>query len=239
VTGGTPAVGAPAFHNTLSAGDRNTLAFAFFLSSLDQEPDLTSQVVVIDDPISSMDEQRTLTTVQEIRRLVRRVNQVIVLSHSKPFLCSLWDGSDRDQRIALQVVREARGSTIRDWDVTQDCVTEHDKRHALLREYERNNTGDKREVARAIRPALEAFTRVTCPEHFPPGSMLGPFAGKCEQREGTGEEILDAAGIRELRDLLEYANRFQHDTNPAWETAAITDGELLGYVRRTLEFIRP
>jgi wobble nucleotide-excising tRNase len=58
--------GEPSFRNTLSAGDRNTLALAFFFASLDQNPTLTNKVVVIDDPISSLDEHRALTTVQEI-----------------------------------------------------------------------------------------------------------------------------------------------------------------------------
>lgn len=238
VAGGTPEPGSPSFRNTLSAGDRNTLALAFFLASLDQDPGLADKVVVIDDPISSMDEHRELTTVQEIRRLSQRVSQVIVLSHSKPFLCSLWEGTDQTQRAALQVTRDTVGSTISEWDVNQDCITEHDRRHTLLREYMRNNRGNTREVAHAIRPSLEAFMRVACPEHFPPGTMIGVFRGLCEQRIGTTQKILDAATTQELRDLLEYANRFHHDTNPAWETIVINDGELQGFVRRTLSFAK-
>jgi wobble nucleotide-excising tRNase len=238
VAGGTPEQGSPSFRNTLSAGDRNTLALAFFLASLDQDPGLTDKVVVIDDPISSMDEHRSLTTVQEIRRLSQRVSQVIVLSHSKSFLCSLWEGTDQTQRTALQVTRDIVGSTISEWDVNQDCITEHDRRHTLLREYMRNNTGNIREVANAIRPSLEAFMRVACPEHFPPGTMLGVFRGLCEQRIGTAQEILDAATTQELCDLVEYANRFHHDTNPAWEAVVINDGELHGFVRRSLAFTK-
>jgi wobble nucleotide-excising tRNase len=238
VAGGTSAPASPSFSNTLSAGDRNTLALAFFLASFDQAPGLADKVVVIDDPISSMDEHRTLTTVQEIRRLAQRVSQVIVLSHSKPFLCNLWEGTDQSQRAALQIVRDAMGSTICAWDVNQDRITEHDHRHALLRDYMRSNIGNTREVARAIRPSLEAFMRVACPEHFPPEMMIGVFRGLCEQRVGGPQEILDATATQELRDLVEYANRFHHDTNPAWATEVINDGELQGFVSRTLEFAK-
>jgi wobble nucleotide-excising tRNase len=79
------AVGTPSFRSTLSAGDRNTLALAFFFASLDRDPDLGNKVVVIDDPIMSLDEHRHLTTVQEIGRLTGRVGQLIVLSHTKAF----------------------------------------------------------------------------------------------------------------------------------------------------------
>lgn len=238
VASGTPVQGSPSFSNTLSAGDRNTLALAFFLASLDQDPGLADKVVVIDDPVSSMDEHRALTTIQEIRRLAQRVSQVIILSHSKPFLCSLWEGADQSQRASIQIVRDATGSTICGWDVNQDCITEHDRRHALLRDYISRNIGDIHEVARVIRPTLEAFMRVACPEHFLPGMMLGAFRGLCEQRVGSAHEILDSGATQELRDLVEYANRFHHDTNPAWETTAINDGELRGFVRRTLEFAK-
>src|SRR3972149_11564771 len=77
IGGGSPAEGEPSFRNTLSSGDRNTLALAFFFASLDQDPNLANKVVVIDDPISSLDEHRALTTVQELRRLGQRASQVI------------------------------------------------------------------------------------------------------------------------------------------------------------------
>jgi wobble nucleotide-excising tRNase len=239
VTGAATDPGNPSFRNTLSAGDRNTLALAFFFASLDQEPALADKVAVIDDPISSMDEHRALTTVQEIRRLAQRVSQVIVLSHSKPFLCNIWEGANRVIPLTnIQIVRDAVGSTIRDWDVNQDSITENDRRHKLLRDYVTMNAGNSRHVANAIRPVLEAFMRVAFPEHFPPGTLLGPFRGVCEQRVRTAQEIMSAADILELRELVEYANKFHHDTNAAWDTVAINDGELLGFVHRTLIFAR-
>lgn len=81
----------PSFKNTLSTGDRNTLALAFFFTSLDQDQNLNNKIVVIDDPMTSLDEHRTLATIHEMNDLAKRVNQMIVMSHSKPFLCQLWD----------------------------------------------------------------------------------------------------------------------------------------------------
>jgi wobble nucleotide-excising tRNase len=237
ITGGTPAAGEPSFRTALSAGDRNTLALAFFFASLDQSPDLADRVVVIDDPISSLDEHRALTTVQEVRRLARRAGQVIVLSHNKPFLCRIWEGADRAARAALEVSRDGAGSALRAWDVSQDSVTEHDRRHAALRQYLGASTNN-RDVAEALRYVLEAFVRVSYPEHFPPGTNLGSFLTICDQRTGTAQEVLDREDTGELRDLVEYAHRFHHDTNPAYETVTINDAELRGFVERTLTFTR-
>lgn len=233
-----PAPGGPSFRNTLSAGDRNTLALAFFFASLDQDANLAQKIVIIDDPITSLDDHRSLTTVQEVRNLAQRTAQVVVLSHNKPFLCRLWEGADPAIRTALELARDGAGSTIRAWDVTHDCITEHDRRHALLRQYLEGAAANNRPVATAIRPVIEAFCRVAYPEHFPPGTLLGPFRNVCELRVGTPQEILDQADTQELREIVEYANRFHHDTNQAWETEHINDAELLGFVRRTLNFVK-
>ncbi|MER9163636.1 AAA family ATPase [Mesorhizobium sp. M0715] len=227
----------PSFRNTLSAGDRNTLALAFFFASLEQDPNLASKIVVIDDPMTSLDDHRTLRTREEIMALATRVRQVIVLSHSKPFLCSLWEQADRNTSIALRINRAAVGSEIAVWDVRSDSISEHDKRHELVRAYlQVANPAREREVAQALRPILESFMRVAYPENFPPGTLLGPFIGICDQRVGGPNEILSAADIAELRLLLNYANRFHHDTNPAWQTAAINDAELSDFAERALIF---
>lgn len=238
VAGGEPEPGEPSFRNTLSSGDRNVLALAFFFASLDQDPTLASKIVVIDDPISSLDEHRALTTVQEIRHLAEGAAQVIVLSHYKRFLCHIWRGADTATRRAFQAARDGEGSTLREWDVNEDAITEHDRQHALLREYLASSAPDERDVARAIRPVLEAFLRVAFPDHFPPGTFLGQFQHLCEQRVGSGEEILSADDTRQLKDLTEYANKFHHDTNQASETEQINDGELAGFVTRALAFAR-
>jgi wobble nucleotide-excising tRNase len=222
----------------LSAGDRNTLALAFFFASLDQDAGLSDKIVVIDDPISSLDEHRSLASVQEIRRLMQRTTQVVVLSHNKPFLCNIWEGTDNTLRGAIEFVRDGDGSTIRVWDVNRDMITEHDRRHALLREYLNGATPNEREVAQSLRPIIEAFLRVAYPENYPAGTLLGQFRGICEQRVRAAQEILSQADINELRDLTEYANRFHHDTNPTWQTQHINDAELLSFVRRTLAFTK-
>jgi hypothetical protein len=53
---------------TLGVGDRNTLALAFFFSSLTQD----RRTIVIDDPMTSLDEHRSLNTAGVMRALLRR-----------------------------------------------------------------------------------------------------------------------------------------------------------------------
>lgn len=243
VTAANTQLGQPSFRTTLSAGDRNTLALAFFFASLDQDSTLSGKVVVIDDPVSSLDDHRSLVTVQEIGYLLNRVAQVVVLSHSKPFLCTVWDSSAQSSKAAIQFVRQSTAtgvqhSSILSWDVTSDMVTQHDKNHEMLREYVVRATPDNRAVAQVIRPVLEAFLRISYPENYPAGKMLGPFLTICTQRVGTPQQILNQSDITELTALKNYGNLFHHDTNPSWQSQHINDTELLGFVQRTLAFAK-
>lgn len=228
----------PSFRTTLSAGDRNTLALAFFFASLDQDPQIGQKIAVIDDPMTSLDEHRSLTTIEEVRGLLGRARQVIVLSHSKSFLCAMWEGANAQTRSAFRINRDGSGSTLAAWDVRQDSITEHDRRHAMVRDYLRAaNAANERAVAQALRPILEAYLRVAYPTHFPPGSLIGPFLNNvCRPRFGQPDQVLNDADVEELQRMVNYGNRFHHDSNPAWQTAAINDQELSGFALRTLRF---
>ena len=229
----------PSFRNSLSAGDRNTLALALFFSSLDKNPELESTIVVIDDPVSSLDDQRSLATIQAIRDLSKRAEQVIVMSHSKSFLCKLWDGISNSDCLSLEIALSSGESTLRSWNVSQDAITEHDKRHQILQQYFNHQSGNERRVAEVIRPHMEGYLRVICPDHFGPGALIGQFLSKCRDKVGTSNEILEADVIQEIQHITEYGNQFHHDTNKAWQTNTIVPGELRGYVRRTLKITGP
>ena len=116
--------------------------------------------------------------------------------------------------------------------------TDHDRRHSIVVEYMKsNNTADERKVAEALRPILEQYVRVAYPEDFPPGSLLGRFANKCEQNLGKSDEILNEDQLSELQALIKYSNRYHHD-NPTWETEIINDQELQHFCARVLKFTR-
>lgn len=235
----TEVTGVPSFRNTLSAGDRNTLALAFFFASLQLDPQRAQKVVVIDDPMTSLDEHRTLHTLQEVDRLAHDVARIIILSHSKPFLVEVWDKCQQLPRTALEVRRAGAGSTLVAWDVTAAMVTEHDRRYKLAKGYlQQADPAVERRVAESLRPMLESFCRVAYPVDFSPGTMLGQFHRQCLRVMGTPNEIMSTANAQELRAILDYANRFHHDSNPAYATELINDAELSDFTRRTIMFIR-
>ncbi|NYF88581.1 hypothetical protein RBB79_03515 [Tunturiibacter empetritectus] len=166
---------------------------------------------------------------------------MIVLSHSKSFLCCLWEGTDPNARSAFQIEQNGNGLTLAAWDVRQDAITEHDRRDALFNEYRANGPkGNSPEVTRSIRPHLEAYLRTACPATFPSGTLLGLFYARCEREYGHPSQILNRHKIDELFDLKEDSNRYHHDTNPAWGNRVDQRPRVIGiHLASDIAFTRP
>ena len=230
----------PSFQTALSAGDRSTLALAFFFASLETS-DLRDTIVVIDDPISSLDDARAFVTAQEICKLQGRCGQLIVLSHSRTLLCQLWEKADKDTTATLEICDAgADCSTLAHWNIEAAAATEFDRLHTLVLDYAEDSRGDPQQVAPALRILLESFLRVACVAHFEPGSQLGSFLQRARHALADGSPILPDADIQELNYLREYANRFHHSTNQwSWDQAIanVNTQELRVYARRVLRFI--
>jgi wobble nucleotide-excising tRNase len=112
----------PSFKNTLSAGDRATLALAFFLAHLERELDLAERIVILDDPFTSQDAFRRHQTIYEIMRAANACAQIVVLSHDANFLQHLWQKCPTDQRAAMQIIyHPATGSKLAAFDLDDAC----------------------------------------------------------------------------------------------------------------------
>jgi wobble nucleotide-excising tRNase len=73
--------------NTLSEGEKTALAFAYFVSKVNTEVnDKQKVIVVIDDPISSLDDNRLYQTSYLIHEEFIQYRQLFVLSHNLLFL---------------------------------------------------------------------------------------------------------------------------------------------------------
>jgi wobble nucleotide-excising tRNase len=81
--------------HTLSESDRRALCFAFFTSSVINDPACADLIVILDDPVSSFDTDRRNNTVKYLKRMrgsSSTPDQIIILTHDKDFLRTL--GSD-------------------------------------------------------------------------------------------------------------------------------------------------
>lgn len=229
----------PSFRSALSAGDRNSLALAYFFATIDCEMDTSSKVIVIDDPASSLDDSRTFATARIVKKLATTCNQVIVLSHHKMFLGKIWHNS-KCEKCAFHLVREADDSQIYEWDIAKEAFTDHDITRKMLDDY-LSNPGDwsPYEVAKGVRPFLEQFLRIACgPALVQPGFILGKsFINECETKLASGAPIIKSAeDIRELEALVEYFSCFHHQGGAAIVQSPINDTELGTMVKRAINY---
>ena len=74
----------PQFKNTLSDSDKRIFAFAFFIAKLRSDSSLGTKIIVLDDPFTSLDEERRDSMICTLNDL--GCEQVIVLSHSRSFI---------------------------------------------------------------------------------------------------------------------------------------------------------
>ncbi len=234
--------GEHSFGNTLSAGDRNALALAFFLDAIERNENIGDLIVVLDDPVSSLDDHRRSVTVEEIKALADKVQQVIVLSHSTRLLCDIWNNVtrlDRASASTIEIVRSGSGSSVAAWDIEDALREQHDKRHQMFTEFVETGVGDPEAIAEALRDHIERFLRVAFPAEFPRKGQLGPFIDQCRQVVNSEHMILAQNKIDDLSHIVNYAKQFKHDAGDRQARAEINDLELLTYTKRVLAFTRP
>lgn len=224
----------PTIGSTLSTSDRNTLALALFLSSLEGSKNLADATVVIDDPVSSFDDNRSRATVERLRELAENVGQLIILSHKKGFLNKVWRGVDKKQCQSLIVIHSGNGSNISDWDIGLTFNADQAQRQRLLETYVRDKTGDRQKVVETIRPYLEAILEILCAGHYDASKPVGTFLSECKDKCNTTKEILDIDTITELQNIYEYASLSMHGSHIDPENTGISGDELRTYVKRTL-----
>lgn len=223
----------PSFKNTLSAGDRTTLALAFFLAHLERDPALAATLVIFDDPFNSQDAFRRRQTVHEIMKVAGACGQVIVLSHDATFLKQVWDKAPAAERIALTIAdHRAQGSKIMPVDLEKACQGRTATDIDDLQTYLTTGAGTMLDVIRKMRVVLETYCRTTYQGSFLANDWLGDIVGKIR----NGGDAHPAQGLYdELDQINSYTSQYHHGEDVADATPdQIDPSELTGFTRRTL-----
>ena len=228
----------PSFKNTLSEGDKGTLAFAFFMARLDQDKSIASKTIVFDDPINSLDTNRKHSTVWNILRVSQKAKQVIVQTHDPIFARYLWNETEDKSSIkCLCVNREGKGSVIKEWDIEKETAGEYFQNYFALEKFLEDGSGDLRAVARCIRPLLEGNLRLRFPRSFKESEWLGNFITNIRNADKSDPLCVIKPLLEELEEINSYSKQYHHSQTLNADSMPIKETELKGYVERTLKFI--
>lgn len=71
-----------------SESDKRALALALFWAKIDflKEEEKARAIIVLDDPITSFDDNRISRSIIQIKRTIKEINQVIILTHYRHFI---------------------------------------------------------------------------------------------------------------------------------------------------------
>lgn len=228
-------VNQPSFKNTLSAGDRTTLALAFFFAQLEQDANRANKIVVFDDPFGSMDSFRRSFTVHQIHRCGTYCAQIIVLSHDPNFLYSLWERTSSAERKTLCMERiDLHNTSINEWDVEQAVLNRYRADLNTLNQFMSSNEGNRRDVIQKIRPVLEWYYRTLYPRKFGAQETLGNIISKI-RNECVTHPL--AEYLEDLDVINNYCRRYHHAENQNATSEPVDDSELQGHVIRTLTVV--
>lgn len=225
----------PSFKNTLSAGDRSTLALAFFLAQLERDVNRANKIVVFDDPFASMDSFRRNHTVHQIVKCGESSTQVIVLSHEPSFLKLIWDRVEPAERKCLQLARIGEeNTTIIEWDIGRALQDRYKADIEALQRFYADGIGEAMNVIQKIRPVLEGYCRHYCPTQFDEQEMMGSMISKIRDA-GAGHALFQLAD--DLEELNIYCRPYHHAEGQPIPAEPIDDSELKAYIRRTLKLV--
>jgi wobble nucleotide-excising tRNase len=212
----------------MRAGDRSTLALAFFLAQLELDANLKDAVVVFDDPFTSLDEFRKAMTARTIFRVGQSASQVIVLSHDKYFLEAVANAVIGAKCETFQISATKKNSAIEAWDLVREVKDGYLRAHMDMLDFHSGNSGSASEMRLKMRPLLEDYIRYRFPNQIPEGKWLGEMLGLIAADPNHPLQSV----YQEIDDINSFTAPHHHNTNTPFNEA-----EVRTYVGRTLTVV--
>ena len=230
----------PHFGSTLSEGDKRTLAFAFFVAKVEGDAGaLKDKVLVLDDPVCSLDRNRRAQTIEVISRLAASSSQLLTLSHDAYFIRDMRDKLSKLKPAPIPVNVLQIGRVQQDYselspcDIDGLCESDYYKHFRVVIEFvDGSFAGEILEAAKAIRPLIEGYYLRRFPMALPRDALLGTIIDEI-RKALPGSPLSNAQST--LNDLSEI-NEFTRDFHHAGAQAP-TDAELKVYAVAALKLI--
>lgn len=224
----------PSFKTVLSAGDKTTLALAFFLAQIKADSKLADAIVVFDDPFSSQDLARQFGTASHIRTIAETAAQTLVFSHDPRFLQKIERDADQSITTSYKIFCNDEGDgAIMALSLSDELKELYVRQSEAIREYAAKQKFlagfTDISLIQALRPFLEDYIRARFPGRFQNNEMLTAMTDTIEAA-GTDDAMFDT--VADLRAINEYTRLNHHGG------AAIADPtELKTFCKKIVQII--
>jgi wobble nucleotide-excising tRNase len=227
---------APCFKNTLSEGDKSTLAFAFFIASLETMLDLNKQIVILDDPLSSLDETRREATARVLLGLSPMLNQLCVFTHKKDFLWMLCDKFPDNNVLQIRFDKKS-GSRIEHLNVEDDRKSSHAKIIEEMQRYIDEDFGATPDAIQGnIRKVFEVVLKTKYYLRLAPDIKANKGLAKLLETL-FAEGLIDAGLKPELFDLCSVANGPHHGEIVDAPVKNLNRVEVISLINKALDML--
>lgn len=171
----------PSFKNFLSEGDKNVLAFAFFIADITEKPNLSDAIIIFDDPVSSFDIERNNTFGFIIRQYITNFQQLIICSHDKLFLCKMLNHIDKSNFKIIEIQKNPNNHSESIFASSSEDMLFKETREYLkyisVLKSALNTTVDLTDIKEALRKLSEFYLQVRyacsiCEYSKPLGGLL-------------------------------------------------------------------
>lgn len=227
---------APCFKNTLSEGDKSTLAFAFFIAALEKTPELEKQIIVFDDPLSSLDETRREATARLLLALSPTVNQLNIFTHKKDFLYMLCDKISANKVLQIRFDKK-KGSWLESFDVEDDRKGDFEHMVESMERYLVEDFGPTPETMQGnIRKMYEVVLKT---KYYRPLTVaIKGKKGLAKLLETLfAERLLDGSLKAKLFDLCNVTNGPHHGDIIDAPSMKLSRDELIPLIRDALSLL--
>lgn len=227
----------------MGEGDRNALAFAFFLAKLNLDEQIDKKIIIFDDPVSSLDRNRRRRTVEYIRDLSNKTRQVILLTHNDGFAFELYNTlKDIGMKPAT---REICNGKIDEWNIEEAMKHPYFIRIAKLERFldmdETISAAEARELIRLVLEDSLKFRYFKYFEQLGDNCWLGPMVGKLREaieddnfqfKHTNKDEV-----VNELSNLCDLSGPAHHGGIAQPHKQDLSPEEIKNYVNLTLRII--
>jgi len=221
------------FRNTLSEGDKSTLAFAFFIAALEKTPDLDKQIVIFDDPLSSLDENRRHATASLLLEISPKLRQLCVFTHKKDFLEMLFDKISSNKVLEIRSDK-TNGSRLEVFDVEENRKSDYVR---MVEDMERYAVEDFGPSPTTIQGNIRRIFEIVLKTKYYRRLTVDIRARKCFSKliETLFEaNILDAKLKPKLFELCEVTNGPHHGEIVDTQSKNLTREELIPLIHESL-----
>ena len=219
---------------SLSEGEKTAITFLYFVVGLgDQDFNLSQGIVVIDDPISSLDSSSVYQAFAYLKNAVKNAKQVFLLTHNFEFLKLLLNW--------FQHIPKPKQNGKSTYWMLHCSLTQGTSRETEIKPLDKVLLQNKNEFAYLLKELMKFESDGTIHTAYPIPNMIRKVLETFLEQHSTGQSLyakLESLDFEESKKtaLYKFANDLSHPTFAGLDPALV--GETQTNIRHLVEMIK-